>query len=132
MGFKHSVDPAYQNAPGAGWMCRDSTLGLLKKMAGSSELTGWLPNARDGGTPLLDGNPIYVNQDVAAAGSAAKLLLFGDFKKYIIREVRDVTLIRLDERYAEFGQVAFLAWWRGDGDLIDAGTHPVKYLADKT
>ena len=35
---------------------------------------------------------------------------------------------RLDERYAELGVVAFLAFSRHDGDLLDAGTNPVKYL----
>jgi HK97 family phage major capsid protein len=46
----------------------------------------------------------------------------------MIRDVKDVTLVRLDERFAEFGQVCFLAFSRHDGDLLDAGTHPVKYL----
>jgi hypothetical protein len=41
--------------------------------------------------------------------------------------VRDFTLIRLDERFAEYHQVAFLAFSRHDGDLLDAGTDPVKY-----
>jgi len=35
---------------------------------------------------------------------------------------------RLTERYADFNQVGFLAFQRWDGQLIDAGTHPVKYL----
>ena len=38
--------------------------------------------------------------------------------------MRDFTLVRLDERFAEFLQVAFLAFMRTDGDLLDAGTDP--------
>jgi len=28
------------------------------------------------------------------------------------------------------GQVGFIAFARGDGNLLDAGTHPVKYYAN--
>ena len=55
-------------------------------------------------------------------------MIYGDLTKYIIREVRGITLMRLDERCAELHQVAFLAFARYDGDLLDAGTNPVKYL----
>jgi hypothetical protein len=34
--------------------------------------------------------------------------------------------VRAEERFIEYGQVAFLAWSRHDGDLLDAGTDPVK------
>jgi predicted dehydrogenase len=30
-------------------------------------------------------------------------------------------------RYTDYHQVGFLAFARSDGDLLDAGTHPVKY-----
>jgi hypothetical protein len=35
-------------------------------------------------------------------------------------------LLRLNERYADAHQVGFLAFARFDGDLLDAGTDPVK------
>mgnify|MGYP001114912750 CR=1 FL=1 len=47
----------------------------------------------------------------------------------IIRDVVGVTLLRLDERYADYHQVAFLAFARSDGNLLNAGTNPVKHLA---
>ena len=36
--------------------------------------------------------------------------------------------MRLNERYADYGQVAFIGFARYDGNLVDAGTHPVNYL----
>jgi len=60
----------------------------------------------------------------------AKSILFGDLSKYQIREVTDVVMLRLNERYAEAHQVAFLAFQRSDGDLVDAGTNPVKHYAN--
>ena len=61
-------------------------------------------------------------------GEMKKSVLFGDFSKYYIRDVMDITLVRLDEVYAEYGQVAFLAFSRHDGVLLDAGTNPIKAL----
>jgi HK97 family phage major capsid protein len=57
----------------------------------------------------------------------AKSILFGDFSNYLIREVMDFTVLRLVERYAEYLQVAFIGFQRVDGNLIIAGTNPIKY-----
>jgi HK97 family phage major capsid protein len=48
--------------------------------------------------------------------------------KYIIRSVKELSIVRLNERFADHGQVAFLGFARYDGNLIDAGTDPVKYI----
>jgi HK97 family phage major capsid protein len=53
---------------------------------------------------------------------------FGSLDKYLIRRVKEMSVLRLVERFADYGQVAFLGFARYDGNLLDAGTHPVKYL----
>ncbi len=132
--IQHSVDPAYREMPSAGWMFHDTMLAEVKKIVDAS--TGrpiWMPNMIGSEPDTILGDPYVVNQHMAvAAGSGAgKSILFGDLSTYQIRDVMGVTLIRLDERYAEYGQVAFLAWSRHDGDLLDAGTHPVKHGLNK-
>lgn len=127
----HSVDPAYRT--GARFMFADSTLKALKKIKipqYSGDLTGmplWQPGLAAGQPDTILGYSFTINQDMPAMAASAKSILFGDLSKYMIRDVRDLTLLRLDERFAEYGQVGFLAFYRGDGDLIDAGTHPVKH-----
>ncbi len=125
------VDPAYR--PGAGWMFPDTELQEIKKIVETT--TGrpiWLPNMAGGAPDTILGYPYFVNQSMAAAAStgSGKSILFGQLSKYIVRDVRDVTLLRLDELYAEYYQVAFVAFSRHDGDLLDAGTHPVVYTAN--
>ncbi len=132
VGVEHSVDPAYR--VGARWMFADSMLAEVKKITDAS--TGrpiWLPNMIGGAPDMILGYPYTVNQSMtgAAGSGAGKSILFGQISKYIVRDVRDITLMRLDERYAEYHQVAFLAFARSDGDLLDAGTHPVKYALNK-
>ena len=131
--LKHSVDPAYRSQ-GARFMFNDTTLKLLKKIKipqFSGDTAGqplWRAGMSASEPDTIDGDPYTINQSVAAPTASNKAVLYGLLSKYIIRDVQDVTLVRLDERYAELGVVAFLAFSRHDGDLLDAGTHPVKYL----
>jgi hypothetical protein len=48
--------------------------------------------------------------------------------KYYIRRVNEVRIYRLEERYRDNDQDGFVAFVREDGNLMDAGTAPVKYL----
>jgi HK97 family phage major capsid protein len=129
----HSVDPAYR--PNGKFMMHDSTLKSLKKikvLQYSGDVVGlplWQPGLTLGAPDTILGFPYVINQSMAVPGSTAKKIIFGDFSKFIIRDCRDVTLLRLDERFAELHQVAFLAFARSDSDLLDAGTNPVKYMA---
>ncbi|MEO7836211.1 MAG: phage major capsid protein, partial [Acidimicrobiales bacterium] len=59
--------------------------------------------------------------DMPAAAASVKSILFGDFRAaYIIRDVTGVQTLRLEERYADFLQVAFLLFQRSDGTLQQA------------
>jgi HK97 family phage major capsid protein len=69
-----------------------------------------------------------INNDMAQLAANAKTVVFGPLDKYVIRRVREMSVLRLVERFADYGQVAFLAFMRADGQLLDAGTHPVMYL----
>lgn len=131
--LKHSVDPAYRDQ-GAQFMFADAVLKVLKKIKipqFSGDTAGqplWRAGLSAGEPDTIDGDGYVINQQMPAPTTGQKALLYGLMSKYLIRDVRDVTLIRLDERYAELGVVAFLAFSRHDGDLLDAGTKPVKYL----
>lgn len=122
-----SVDPAYR--VNGTWMMNDATRNYVRKLKSSDSNYHWQPSAIAGDPDRLFNNPVVINQDMASIATSAKTVLFGDVSKYLIREVLGVTLIRMDERYADYGQVAFVAITRFDSDLLDAGTNPVKYLA---
>lgn len=135
--LEHSVDPGYR--PNARWMFHDSVLRQIKKLKDSQNLPVWLTSMRDGEPATLFGRPYTINQHMSIfwSGNSAdndndKSVLFGDFSKYIIRQVRDMRMIRLNERYGELDQIAIVAFLRVDGDLLDAGTHPIKYLRQAT
>jgi len=123
----HSVDPAYRND--AGFMFHDSVALALRKLKDGDNQYIWQPGLQSGQPDRLLDKPVQINQDMAGTIEAsAKTVLFGAFKKYVIREVAVVRLKRLVERYAEYDQEGFVALGRMDGELIDAGTNPVKHL----
>ncbi len=123
----HDVDPAYR--ANAAWVMNDSTYAHLRKLKDSQlrPLYGDLPGS---GPDTLLGKPIIIDNAMPDIGSATKPIVFGDVSKYFIRIVRDVRILRLEERYAENLQVGFLGFLRADGDLVD--TAAVKHLLMKT
>ena len=132
MDLIHSLDPAYR--PNARFMFHDGGLKMLKKvkvLQYSGDTTGqplWQPSLVAGAPDTIAGYSYIVNQSMTTPATSVKSILFGDFSKYIIRDVQDIRLVRMDERYADYDQVGFTAFMRSDGDLLDAGTHPVKIL----
>jgi HK97 family phage major capsid protein len=130
MDLVHSVDPRYRVS--GRFMLSDAALKMVRKILipqYSGDTAGaplWQPSLVAGVPDQLLGYGYVVNQSMTAPATAVRSIIFGDLSKYMIRDVRDVTLVRAEERFVELGQVAFLAWSRHDGDLLDAGTDPVK------
>jgi HK97 family phage major capsid protein len=127
----HSIDPAYR--VNGRFMLSDAALKMVRKIfvaQYSGDTAGqplWQPGMVVGAPDTILGYPYTINQSMTAPATAVKSIIFGDLSKYLIRDVRDVTLLRLDEKFADYHQVAFLAFSRHDGDLLDAGTDPVKH-----
>jgi HK97 family phage major capsid protein len=112
-------------------MFSDTVLQYILKLTDNTNQPLWLPG---NGGPIGDtilGMPYVVNQDMPT-GAGAKGIVFGDLSKYMVREVTDIQFLQLNERYADYHQVGFLAFLRADGDLLDAGTNPVKYATLKS
>lgn len=124
----HSVDPSYRRT--AKFMFNDSTLQAIKKLTfgTSDDRPLWQPSIREGEPETIEGKQFIINQDMADIGASAKSVLFGDFNYYWIREIADWRMVRLNERYGEKDQVAFLLFARYDGQVVDAGTHPIKHI----
>lgn len=123
----HSVDPAYR--PGASWMVTDAFLKAIRKL--TDAVSGqflWQPGLSAGMPDMLLGKPYMVNNSLQAMTAALVPAVFGDMKKYYLREVGTIRLKRLEERYAEADQIAFIGNMSWDGTIVDAGTNPIKYL----
>jgi len=122
----HSVDPSYRK--GAKFMLHDQTLAHLKTRLDGFGRPLWVPSAREGEPDRIAGYPYVINQSLPQIAASAKTVFFGAWQKFIVRKVKDLQVMRLDERFADFGQVAYVGFSRVDSNLIDAGTKPISYF----
>lgn len=122
----HSIDPSYRR--GGKFMLHDQTLAHLKTRLDQFGRPLWVPSVRDGEPDTLCGYPVVINQSFAQIAASAKTVAFGQWNKFIVRKVRDLSIVRLDERFAEKGEVGYVGFSRIDSRLVDAGTHPLNVL----
>jgi HK97 family phage major capsid protein len=128
MDFVHSINPAYRG-PGCGLMFHDNLLLAIRKLKDGNGTYLWQQGVSAGEPDRILGFPYYINQHMASTiESGAKTMLFGQLDKYKIREVRGLRLMRMRELYAETDQEGFVAFFRADGNLLDAGVDPVKHM----
>lgn len=122
----HSVDPSYRKA--AKFMLHDQTLAHLKTRLDKFGRPIWVPAVKDGEPDTLCGYSYVINQCFSQIAASAKTVAFGQWNKFIARKVRDLSIVRLDERFADFGEVGYVGFSRIDSRLVDAGTHPLNVL----
>lgn len=97
---------------------------VLRKIKDTSGRPIWTPSYDAGisnrSPDQLLGYDTQMNNHMPTPAANAKSIAFGQFKKYVIRDVMQLTLFRFDDSaFAKKGQVGFLAWMRAGGNLVD-------------
>lgn len=124
--LEHSVDPAYRASGRVYFMFNDLTLRSLRKIKDAEGRPLWEPSLQSGAPSLFNGRPYVINQDMPVLGAGSKSIAFGDFEAgYVVRTVKEATLVRLNERFAESLQVGFFAYDRMDAGQDDASAYRV-------
>lgn len=100
------------------WVLNDSTVAAVRKLKASTGEYLWQPALHEGGHETLLGKKIYTSPFVPELKAGSKSVIFGNFKFYWIGDRQGITFRRLNERYADTGQVGFLATKRLDGKLL--------------
>jgi len=126
--LEHSLNPAHRS--GAEWQMLDATLAAIKKLLDGNSLPIWNLGFAFNAPNTILGYPYVLNEDFAGGIAAdAHSLLFGDHAQFKIRDVTDVVVLRLEERFAEFNEIGFYMFSRHDSVLVDnaGGTGPIVY-----
>ena len=108
------------------WMFNTATAQDIRKLKDGDNRYLWEPSVRAGEPDTLLGRPVAINDDCVTMATNTKSIFFGDMSYYWVAMREGVTLRRLDELYAENGQVGLLASVRVDGELTTNAA--VKYL----
>jgi HK97 family phage major capsid protein len=126
----HSIDPAYRAAAKFRLAFNDKTLQALEEMVDANNRPLWLPGIDSERPATILKHQYVIDQAIADIGAGKKFMYAGDFNELVLRAVRSLTLKRLVERYAEYGQVGFLAFVRFG--LVLQDTAAIKHLVGKT
>lgn len=112
----YSLDAPYR--ANAVWLVNDSTMRAIRKLKDQNGQYLWQKALHEGEHETLLGKPIYHSPFAPTLEAGAKAVAFGDFSYYWIGDRQGITFRRLNERYADTGQVGFLCTKRLDGKLI--------------
>lgn len=107
----HKVDAAYRSAGSYYIAVNDKTVATLKKWKDANGNPIYVRDVTRDWPESIFGWPLVIDNqlpDLGVNGAA----IAGDFNAVIVREAGDMVVKRLDELYAETGQVGFLAWQR--------------------
>lgn len=114
----HSVDPSYRMGS-SGFAMNDAVLLYARKLKLTDGQYLWQPGMSAGVPDRLYGYPVAIMQGMSSTFTTGqKLILFGDFSKFVLRDVASVRFYRLDERYRDTDQTAFIAFKRFDSRMV--------------
>lgn len=100
------------------WVMNDATMKYIRKLKDTTGQYLWQKAIHEGDHETLLGKPIFHSPFAPEVAAGTKPVLFGDFSYYWIGDRTGISFRRLNERYADTGQVGFLATKRVDGKLI--------------
>lgn len=102
----------------ANWGMNSSTESAVRKLKDGEGRYYWQPSLQIGTPPTFDGYGIINPEGMADIAAGAIAMIFGDFKQYKIRDRAGMTVQRLVETYAAYGEVGFIIRRRVAGALI--------------
>jgi HK97 family phage major capsid protein len=83
-----------------------------------------LPPAALDGVPVLVSNGVPKNITTGAATTTSEVYV-GDWSKLWLGVRTQLQISTLNERYADYGQVAFLMWYRADVQVVQPAAFAV-------
>ena len=112
----YELDAPYRE--NAIWVFNDATMAAIRKLKGNDGQFLWQKALHEGDHETLLGKPVFTSPFMPVIAAGTKPVLFGDFSFYWIGDRQGVTFKRLNERYADTGQIGFLATKRVDAKLV--------------
>lgn len=112
----HSLPAPYRK--NAVWILHDTTVKAIRKLKDNNGNYIWQPSTQAGQPDLILNRPYYTSTFAPIPEAGKKAIAFGDFSYYWIADRQGRTFKRLNELYANNGQIGFLASQRVDGKLV--------------
>ena len=116
-----ALDPAY--IQDASWVMNSTTRGEILGLTDNFGRPLFVPSVNTDNLDRILGLPVVISQyhPNAVAGAAGVIQLGSLTDGYTLRTAGDVSILRLNERYADTGQVAFIGYHRNSGFATPVG-----------
>lgn len=121
----YSVIPQYRGR--ASWVMNDATVKGVRKVRDTSGQYLWQPSLQAGQPDTLLGRPVYADPNMDTFGASKRIVAFGDFGSYAIRDVTPLRFDRSDEYAFNVDLTSYRVLYRTDGAVLDA--NGIKVLA---
>lgn len=110
----HGVKPAYRSSRSTAFVLNDATLMNLRLLTDDAGQPVWQTDLRSDAPDRLLGKPIVYAPDLADG-----TVIYGDLSRFMIREVQDIVIRRLNERFIDSLAVGFVGYYRGGCGVVD-------------
>ena len=116
-----ALDPAY--IQDASWVMNSTTRGEILGLTDNFGRPLFVPSVNTDNLDRILGLPVVISQyHPNAVAGAAGVIQLGSLKDgYTLRTAGDVSILRLNERFADTGQVAFIGYHRNSGYATPVG-----------
>ena len=117
MDLYHAVAPEYRVGTKCAWVMHDSTAKAIRQLKDTTNQYLWQPGLAAGQPDTLLGRPVYLNSNVEELATGNKTVAFCNFDYFTIVDRGSIAVQRLDELYANTGQIGFRGYKRFDARL---------------
>jgi HK97 family phage major capsid protein len=114
-----AVDPAYRIGNNVGYVANQSTFDSMRSTLDKYGRPLWQTSLAANEPDRINGFRYWMDQSMSAIGAGNTSVIFGNFEKYIIRDVLGMTLVRYNELYMPNHQLGFEAFMRTFGQLLN-------------
>jgi HK97 family phage major capsid protein len=128
VGMYSKLDPAWTQT--SSWVFNSTTRGLLLGILDSFGRPLFVPSVNTDSLDTILSRPVVISQSHpnVAAGVVGAVQFGSLTDAYILRTAGDLSILRLNERYADTGQVAFIGYHRNSGFSIAVPSSPAPLL----
>lgn len=121
----HSLDISNRSGDSVGFMMHDTAVKYVRKFKDANGAYMWQQGMGAGSPDTLYGYPVVTNQAMEPLVSnvpvtAKKHVLFGDFRRFVVRYAGGPRFYHLKERFRDTDQDGFVAFRRFDSNTIKA------------
>jgi HK97 family phage major capsid protein len=115
-----AVDAAYRIGPRVGFLANQATYDKMRTVKDKYGRPIWQVSLSEGQPDRVMGYPYYYDQSMQLIGAGNVPLIFGNYEKYIIRDVLGMTTVRYGELYMTSHQIGYESFLRTFGQVLNA------------